>query len=78
MKNLSELGEYLRKVRGNRSLREMGRITGLSHTYLSTLEKGVDPRSGNKRRPKPAALRKLSKALGLNYIELMKKADYLE
>lgn len=70
--------EYLRELRGNRSLREMERITGLSHTYLSTLEKGVDPRSGKERRPTPDILKKLSETLDVPYIELMEKAGYID
>lgn len=75
--NTETFGEYLRKLRGNRSLREMEKITGLSHTYLSTLEKGYDPRSKKKRNPTPEALKNISEKLDVNYMELMKKAGYL-
>lgn len=75
---MNEFGEYLKELRAGRSLREMERITGLSHTYLSTLEKGVDPRSGNERKPTPEALKKLSDSLGVSYSELMSKAGYVE
>lgn len=68
---------YLRELRGKRSLREMERITGLSHTYLSTLEKGFDPRTGKERNPTPEVLRTLSEALNVNYVELLIKAGYL-
>ncbi|MGF9978702.1 helix-turn-helix transcriptional regulator [Viridibacillus arvi] len=44
---MEDFGVYLRKLRGERSLREMERITGVSHTYLRTIEKGVDPRNSN-------------------------------
>lgn len=75
---MNEFGEYLKDLRGGKSLREMERITGLSHTYLSTLEKGVDPRSGKERKPTPDILKKLSEALDVPYIELMKKAGYID
>lgn len=75
---MNEFGEYLRELRGDRSLREMERITGLSHTYLSTLEKGVDPRSGKERKPTPETLKKLSETLNVPYEELMKKAGYIK
>lgn len=70
-------GDVLRQLRGSRSLREMERITGISHTYLSSLEKGYDPRTGKVRKPTPETLRKLS-ALGISYKELMKTAGYAD
>lgn len=73
---MNEFGTFLRELRGNRSLREMQKITGLSHTYLSSLEKGVDPRSGKERKPTPAVLRKLSETLDVDYTSLMEKAGY--
>lgn len=75
---MNEFGEYLKELRGNRSLREMERITGLSHTYLSTLEKGVDPRSGNERKPTPDVIRKIADGLGVSYYALMEKAGYYD
>lgn len=75
---MNEFGEYLRELRGDRSLREMERITGLSHTYLSTLEKGVDPRSGKERKPTPETLKKLSETLNVPYEELMERAGYID
>ena len=41
------IGETLRKARGNMSLREFSKICGISHTHLDSLEKGIDPRTGN-------------------------------
>lgn len=74
---MNDFGKYLKELRGNKSLREMERITGLSHTYLSTLEKGIDPRSGKERKPTPEILKKLSETLDINYTELMEKAGYI-
>ncbi|MEA0554168.1 helix-turn-helix transcriptional regulator [Lysinibacillus irui] len=73
---MNEFGTFLRELRGNRSLREMQKMTGLSHTYLSSLEKGVDPRSGKERKPTPDILRKLSETLEVEYTTLMEKAGY--
>lgn len=75
---MTNFGDYLKELRGNRSLREMEKITGLSHTYLSTLEKGYDPRSKKKRHPTPEVLKKISNALNVNYFQLMKKAGYIK
>lgn len=74
---MSEFGKYLKELRGDKSFREMERITGLSHTYLSTLEKGVDPRSGKERKPTPDVIRKIAETLGENYFKLMKIAGYM-
>lgn len=75
---MSNFGEYLRELRGTKSLREMEKITGISHTYLSTLEKGYDPRSGKERKPTPETLKKLSETLEVPYWELMQKAGYIK
>jgi len=74
---MNDFGGYLKQLRGKRSLREMEKLTGLSHTYLSSLEKGFDPRSKKPRNPSPDALRKISETLNCDYFDLMKKAGYL-
>lgn len=74
---MNEFGGFLRELRGKRSLREMERLTGLSHTYLSSLEKGVDPRSGKERKPTPEVLRQIADAFPeADYFTLMKIAGY--
>lgn len=73
---MNDFGEFLRELRGKKSLRETERLTGLSHTYLSSLEKGYDPRSKKPRHPSPEAIKKISDALGYDYFDLMKKAGY--
>lgn len=56
----------------------MERITGLSHTYLSTLEKGFDPRSKKPRHPTPEVLKKIADTLEESDYELLfEKAGYL-
>jgi NTP pyrophosphatase (non-canonical NTP hydrolase) len=75
---LNEFGRFLRGLRANGSLRDMEEITGLSHTYLSTLEKGYDPRSGNPVKPTYQVLKKISETLKVDYILLLKKAGYIQ
>ncbi|MGN7478055.1 helix-turn-helix domain-containing protein [Solibacillus silvestris] len=75
---MQTFGEYLRDLRGNRSLRDMERLTGISHTYLSSLEKGLDPRSKKERKPSYDVLKKLSVALKVEYHEMLKAAGYAE
>lgn len=71
------VGDLLRELRGNKSLREVERGSGISNTYLSSIEKGVDPRSGNEIKPSPDVLRKLANYYGHPYHDLMIKAGYL-
>lgn len=75
---MSELGDLLKKLRGKQSLRDAADKAGISHNYLSIVEKGVDPRSGSPINPTPETLRSLSKAYNYPYEELMSMAGYLE
>jgi len=50
---------------------------GISYSYLSILEKGIDPRTGKDSNPKPDTLRLISKAYEYPYEELLKAAGYL-
>lgn len=72
------LGEYLKQLRGKESLREASRRIGISHTYLDTVEKGFDKRSGKNVKPTPETLKLISDAYGCDYEELMSIAGYLE
>ncbi|MTD31835.1 helix-turn-helix domain-containing protein [Planomicrobium sp. YIM 101495] len=74
---MNEFGEYLRKLRGKKSLRTVSDEAGISHTYLSTLEKGYDPRTQKGRKPNPDVLKKIAKALGTDYNDLMFAAGYI-
>lgn len=75
---MNELGDFLRKLRGNLSLRDVQEGTGISHTYLSTLEKGYDPRTKKQRKPTPEVLQKLANYYKVNYRDLMFLAGYLD
>lgn len=70
------LGAYLRKARDDlqMSLRDVERATAqeVSNAYLSQLE------SGKIAKPSPHILYALSKALQVEYEELMERAGYLE
>ena len=61
--------EILLKEREKRglSVREASALIGISHTYLSALEKGFDPRSGKTLEPSQQVLLKICKAYGLDY-----------
>ncbi|MDR6555490.1 helix-turn-helix transcriptional regulator [Paenibacillus qinlingensis] len=75
---MSELGNLLRRLRGDKSLREVAARAGLSHNYLSIVEKGIDPRSGSPVNPTPETLSALSKAYNYSYDELMILAGYIQ
>lgn len=74
---MDELGRMLKEYRGKRSIRELSRQLGISHTYLDSLEKGYDPRTQRKRKPTPETLKKLSEGLGAPYVELLEVSGYL-
>jgi len=74
---MNELGALLRELREKESLREVSNRSGISHSYLGLIEKGVDLRSGKPIKPTPETLRILSKAYNYSYEELMKKAGYI-
>lgn len=71
------LGELLRSLRGKRSLREASKLTGISHNYLSIVERGFDPRSGAPVHPTPDTLKKLAEAYDYPYNALMRRAGYI-
>lgn len=62
----NKLGEYIKKIRADRNLtlRELEKITGVSYSYLSSLERGYDTRS---KKPISPTLERITKiAVGLN------------
>jgi transcriptional regulator with XRE-family HTH domain len=75
---MEDFGLYLKKLRGNRSLRELSKATGISHTYLSTLEKGIDPRTNKPRKPTHDTINKLATALEVDRWEMLEKAGLLD
>lgn len=59
------------------SLRSASELIGISHSYLSTLEKGIDPRTNTPVKPTPETLQLISSAYGVPYEHLMKLTGYL-
>lgn len=66
-------GAELKKLRKEKgiSIRKAGELSNISHAYISQIE------NGKRDIPKPELLKKLSKALGIEYLDLMVKAGYL-
>ena len=75
---MSEINDLIKKIRGNDSLRKATEKTGISYTYWSILEKGVDPRSHAPVKPTPDTLRAISKGYNFPYEELMRVAGYID
>jgi len=65
MSDFSELITSERKKRGY-SLRDAGAVIGISHTYLSAIEKDLDPRTGKKPEPSIDVMFKICKAYDLD------------
>lgn len=72
----NELGDFLRQLRGKRSLRDIADLTGLSHTYIADIENGYRRGTNKPLKVSPEILKKLSKALNTSYAELMVLAGY--
>lgn len=74
---METLGELIRNLRGKESLRDASKRIGISHTYLDTIEKGYDKRSGKHVNPTPETLKLISKAYNYDYEDLMLRAGYI-
>ena len=66
-----EIGPLLRRLRGQTGLREVGRRTGISNSYLSQIEKGD-------RRPGPSVLKRLATLYGVEVQDLLERAGFLD
>ena len=75
---MNTLGDLLKELRGKESLRDASKRIGISHTYLDTLEKGFDKRSGSVVKPSPETLKMIAEAYNYDYEELMVKTGYIE
>jgi transcriptional regulator with XRE-family HTH domain len=75
---MNELGELLRELRGKKALRDISKITGLSHTYISDLEKGFKHGTKAPINPSFDTLKRLSKAYNYDYDKLLKAAGYID
>lgn len=67
---LNSLGSLLRELRGKRSLREAAKLSGLSYSYISSLEKGEHPKTKAPIIASPESLKQLAKAYRYDYKEL--------
>ena len=66
-----DLGPLLRMLRGSMSLREVRRLTGISNSYLSQIERGD-------RIPGPGLLRRLASLYNVDVRVLIERAGFLD
>ena len=69
----NNLGEFIKARRQSMgmSLREFGKLCGVSHTHIDSIEKGYDMRSGREVNLTGTTIRKLAAALEIEEAELM-------
>lgn len=72
------LGEYVRKKRGDKSLREFAKICKLSHTHLDSIEKGYDPRTGKPVSHTIEALKKIATGSGESFVDFLIAAGFID
>lgn len=80
---MNELGDLLQRLRKSESLnlREAGKKSGLSHTYISDIEKGYRRGKNGTRtplKPSPDTLKRLADTYNHSYNDLLRKAGYLD
>lgn len=80
MVGLGTIGEKLREIRNQRnlSLRQAAKQIGISHTYLDTLEKERDPRTGEPVHPSIQVLERISKGYRIPLSEFLMMMGYDE
>lgn len=77
MPSINELLASIRKER-KLSLRAAAEKSGLSHSYIDSLEKGIHPKTKTPIKPSPDSLRLLASAYDYSYKELMDVVGYLD
>lgn len=76
---MSDIYGMLKKIREEKglSLREVAKRSGLSHSYINSLEKGEHPNTKAPINPTPDILKRLAAAYNYDYIDLMEAAGYV-
>lgn len=71
------LGDLIKEFRANNklSLRDFAQRCGLSHTYISALEKNIDPRTGKPIAPTLDTIKYISKGMNISIEEILKILD---
>lgn len=72
---MNKFGRKLKMLRGQESIRQAAKGIGISHTYLDSLEKGFDPRTGKERKPTWEVINKIAKYYNYDFVELVDLAN---
>jgi transcriptional regulator with XRE-family HTH domain len=67
----NRLGDFIKSIRGDMSLRDFAKLCGISHTHIDSIEKGVDPRTNKTVRPTVETLNKISLGTGISIKKLV-------
>lgn len=73
-----KLGELLKELRGDESLRDAAKRMNITHTYLAMLEKGIDRRTGKPIQPTPETLKTIAKGYKCDYLRLITVAGVVD
>lgn len=71
---MNYIGDFIRKYRGNMSLRDFASKCGISHTHLDSIEKGYDPRNNKPVRVTVDTLKKIAGAMNMSVNDLLLKS----
>lgn len=71
------LGELLKELRGDESLRDAAKRMEITYSYLAMLEKGTDRRTNKPIKPTPETLQQIASAYKYDYMKLIEAAGYL-
>jgi DNA (cytosine-5)-methyltransferase 1 len=71
---MSDIGNYLMKIRQEQqiSIRQLAKLTGVSHSEINKIE------NGERENPSPLHIKAIAKAFGINQIECLKIAGYID
>lgn len=71
---MSVIGDYIFRVRQEQqiSIRYLAKLTGVSHSEINKIE------NGERANPSPLHLKVIAKVLGINQIDCLKKAGYID
>ena len=67
----NKLGEFIKSIRGDMSLRYFAKLCGISHTHIDSIEKGVDSRTNKTVRPTVETLNKIALGTGASLKKLV-------
>lgn len=68
---MNYIGNFIKKYRGDMSLRNFAEKCGISHTHLDSIEKGYDPRTGKPVSVSVDTLKKIANAMNMSVNDLL-------